>query len=126
MFENYRAEVMAGGLLRIHGTLQREGIVRHIISESIEDVSYLPDNLGDGTDNIYLAHDNADHVRSPVDFSTTFSRNQKTSHLPKPTRFKEKNDRSRDRKTVSGYYAHGSSNHPRSQAKKLFPSCDFH
>ncbi|MDA8708123.1 error-prone DNA polymerase [Hellea sp.] len=126
MFEKYRAEVMAGRLLRIYGTLQREGIVTHIISERIEDVSYLLDSLGDGTDKIYPAHDNADHVRSPVNSSTTLSKNQKASHVPKPARPKDQADRSKDRKTVSGYYAHGSGNHPRSQARKLFPSRDFH
>jgi len=112
MFEKYRSEVMAGRLLRIHGKLQREGIVTHIISHRIEDVSHLLDTLGAGSDKIYPAYDNADHVRSPVNSSTTISKNREASHVPKPAKPDKHTDRSKDRKTVSAYYAHGSGNRP--------------
>lgn len=133
-FPKYRAEVMAGRLLRVRGKLQREGIVTNVIAEHIEDLSYLLDQMSDGEDPIYPAHDNADHVRSPVQSSTSIARNQEASHVPKPGEKKPnpdplgsdpKTDRSKDRKTVTAYYAHGAARHPRSQAAKLFPSRDF-
>ena len=132
-FPKYRAEVMSGRLLRVHGKFQREGIVTNVIAEHIEDLSYLLDTLGDGEEAIYPGHDNADHVRAPVQSSISIERNQKASHVPKPHRpapddplgAEPKTDRSRDRKDVTAYYSHGAARHPRSQANNLFPSRDF-
>ena len=86
VFPKFRAEVMAGRLLRIRGKFQREGIVTNVIAEYIEDLSYLLDQMGDGEETIYPAHNNADHVRSPVQNSTSIACNQTASHVPKPTK----------------------------------------
>lgn len=131
IFPKYRAEVMTGRLLRVHGRFQREGIVTNVLADRIEDLSYLLDRLGNGEEAIYPGHDNADHVRSPVQSSTSIAHNQMKSHIPKvgktdPLGADPKIDRSGDRKTVTAYYAHGGARHPRSQAAKLFPSRDFH
>ena len=126
LFPKYRAEVMAGRLLRVRGKFQRQGIVTNVIAQHIEDISYLLDTLGDGDEPIYPGHDNADHVRSPVQSSTSIARNQSSSHVPKPAKPDVKTDRSQDKKTVTAYYSHGGGRHPRSQASKLFPSRDFH
>ena len=123
LFPKYRAEVMAGRLLRVRGKFQREGIVTNVIANHIEDISYLLDTLGEGEEPIYPSYDNADHVRSPVQSSTSIARNQSASHVPK---LEPKTDRTKDKKTVTAYYAHGGSRHPRSQTAKLFPSRDFH
>lgn len=131
VFPKFRAEVMAGRLLRVRGKFQREGIVTNVIAEHIEDMSYLLDQMGDGGEAIYPAHDNADHVRQPVQSSTSIARNQQASHVPRPSKpdplgSNPKTDRRKDKKTVTAYYAHGAARHPRSQAAKLFPSRDFH
>jgi len=128
VFPKFRGEVMAGRLLKIRGKFQREGIVTNVIAEHIEDMSCLLDQMGDGDEVIYPAQDNADHVRSPVQSSTSIARNQKNSHVPKRDRLGSdpKTDRRKDKKTVTAYYAHGTARHPRSQAAKLFPSRDFH
>ena len=139
VFPKYRAEVMAGRLLRVHGKFQREGIVTNVIAEHIEDLSHLLDTMagsaGIGTDRIYPGHDNADHVRSPVQSSTSIARDKAASHVPQPGRSKPskpdplgadpKTDRSRDRRDITAYYGHAQARHPRSQAAKLFPSRDF-
>ncbi|MGB6230170.1 MAG: error-prone DNA polymerase [Litorimonas sp.] len=135
VFPKYRAEVMTGRLLRVSGKFQREGIVTNVIAEHIEDLSYLLDGMAGGAaeESMYPAHDNADHVRSPVQSSTSIARDKAASHVPKPGKpdplgADPKTDRSKDRKTVTDYYAHGASRHPRSQAARLFPaeSRDFH
>ena len=89
VFEHYRRSVMGGRLLRITGTLQREGIVTHLIARHIEDVS---SRLGD------LGH--------PLDSAiglTSAKTDSAPRSLPTPRAM-----------------------HPRDQAKKLFPSRDFH
>jgi DNA polymerase III alpha subunit len=45
MYERFRRAVVAGRMLRVTGTLQREGIVVHVIAERIEDLSPLLDQL---------------------------------------------------------------------------------
>ncbi len=44
-FERFRRAVIAGRLLRVTGKIQRESGVCHIISEKIEDISYMLDDL---------------------------------------------------------------------------------
>jgi error-prone DNA polymerase len=131
LFPKYRAEVMSGRLLRIHGKFQRQGIVTNVIAKHIEDVSHLLDTLGDGAEAIYPGYNNADHVRSPIQSSTSIANNQSSSHVPKPVKPGQaepytKTNRTNDKKTVTAYYSHGASRHPRSQTAKLFPSRDFH
>ncbi|MGB6231656.1 MAG: OB-fold nucleic acid binding domain-containing protein, partial [Litorimonas sp.] len=120
VFPKFRAEIMTGRLLRVSGKFQREGIVTNIIADRIEDMSFLLDSLSLGDEAINPAYDNADHVRSPVQSSSAIARNQSASHVPKPGKpdplgAEPKTDRSKDRKTVTDYYSHGASRHPRSQ-----------
>ncbi|MEM9434762.1 MAG: OB-fold nucleic acid binding domain-containing protein [Pseudomonadota bacterium] len=44
-FETYRRAVIAGRMLKVTGTLQRESGVCHIIAEHVEDISYMLDTL---------------------------------------------------------------------------------
>lgn len=48
IYEKYRRAVVAGRLLRVHGQLQREGEVAHIIAKKIDDLSPLLDHLVTG------------------------------------------------------------------------------
>ena len=45
-YQDYRKAVMTGRLLKVEGKLQREGIVSHIISSRIEDLSWMLDSFG--------------------------------------------------------------------------------
>ena len=45
IYEQFRRAVIAGRVLRVTGQMQREGDVSHIISQHIEDVSYMLDDL---------------------------------------------------------------------------------
>ncbi len=45
VYERYRRAVIAGRLLRVTGTLQREGAVVHVIARKIEDISHMLDEL---------------------------------------------------------------------------------
>lgn len=106
-FERYRREVMTGRLLRVHGDVQREGIVTHIIASRIEDCSPLLETLGDAA-----AHDGVidptwegqDEARRPVPSNRQTAPRQQPKALP----------------------PRGPARHPREQAKRLFASRDFH
>jgi DNA polymerase III alpha subunit len=45
IYETFRRAVIAGRLLRVTGTLQREHGVAHVVAEEIEDLSLLLDQL---------------------------------------------------------------------------------
>ena len=45
-YQDYRKAVMTGRLLKVKGKLQREGIVSHVISSRIEDLSWMLDSFG--------------------------------------------------------------------------------
>ncbi len=47
-YEKFRRAVVAGRLLRVHGVLQREGEVTHVIAHQIDDLSHLLDHLASG------------------------------------------------------------------------------
>jgi len=118
-FEEHRKTVMNGRLLKISGKLQREGIVTHVIANQIEDLSQLLDILGDPQafgQSIEPTRDNPDEARNPIPLKE------------KPMTDKAKRDPIPKKRpqTVSAYYASGGTRHPREQAKKLFPSRDFH
>lgn len=118
-FEEHRKTVMNGRLLKISGKLQREGIVTHVIANQIEDLSHLLDTLGDPRvfgQSIEPTLDNPDEARNPIPLKE------------KPMTDKAKRDPIPKKRpqTVSAYYASGGARHPREQAKKLFPSRDFH
>lgn len=93
---------MQGRLLRVTGKVQREGRVIHLVSEQIEDLSYLFDELGESErDSIDMTWSSEDEVKKPVPDSRQTSR------------FKKKP-------------AQSPAGHPRQQAKRLFVSRDFH
>jgi len=89
IYEQFRRIVMGGRLLRVTGTLQREGIVVHLIAQRIEDLSPRLADLG-----------------HPMD-SAVGQTTPQTDSAPRP--------RPQPRAM-----------HPREQAKRLFPSRDFH
>lgn len=47
-YEKFRRAVIAGRLLRVTGTIQRDGDVVHVIARTIEDLSHLLDDLALG------------------------------------------------------------------------------
>ena len=136
MFEQSRAAVMAGRLLQIHGKLQREGIVHHVIAERIEDKSHLLDTLGyqGSRDVIEPTTGNAEEAKRPVPVKETFrlggSRRPALSNRKAESRAEREkrkaNEASQTPRTVTAFYAAGGGRHPREQANKLFPSRDFH
>lgn len=100
-FARYRTQVMQGRLLKVTGKVQREGRVIHVISERIEDLSYLFDELGEAETSIDMTWSSADEVKKQIPDSRQTSRFKKKSASPPAM-------------------------HPRQQAKKLFQSRDFH
>ena len=96
IYKAFRRAVIAGRLLKVHGTLQREGIVVHLIAERIEDCSHRLSELG-----------------HPLDDAVGIT-NPQADEAP----------RMRPSKALSRPVARA--HHPREQAKKLFPSRDFH
>ena len=97
-FKRFRSSVMTGRLLKVRGRLQREGIVTHVISSSIEDLSHLLDEMADGL--------------PPPEGAGESGRTADTlSRGPQAERFRRAGDGAR---------------HPREQARKLFRSRDFH
>lgn len=97
-YERFRRAVIAGRLVRVRGRLQREGMVRHLIAWTIEDMSHLLDQLGiEG----HLSSERGDEGRRPI---------------PPEKRKKPRHT------TMAKQRAR----HPREEAKTLFPSRDFH
>lgn len=90
VYERFRRTVMGGRLLKVTGPLQREGVVVHVIAETIEDCSWRLTELGHPMDD-------AIGITDP-----------KADDTPRRPKLQPR--------------AH----HPREQAKKLFPSRDFH
>ncbi len=90
VYEAYRRAVMGGRLLHVHGYLQREGIVTHLIAQKIMDMSHKLSDLG--------------HPREDVLGETQ----PQSDATPRPRRQAAR------------------AMHPREQAKRLFPSRDFH
>ncbi len=100
-FEAFRTQVMQGRLLKVTGKVQREGRVIHVVSERIEDHSYLFDELGEADSGIDMTWSSADEVKKQIPDSRQTSR-YKSPPSPAPAM------------------------HPRQQAKRLFVSRDFH
>ena len=90
IYERFRRTVMGGRLLKVTGKLQREGVVVHVIAETIEDCSWRLSELGHPMDD-------AIGITDP-----------KADDTPRRPKLQPR--------------AH----HPREQAKRLFPSRDFH
>ncbi len=99
VLKKFQRAVITGRLLQVSGHLQREGIVIHLIAHSIKDVSPMLAKLGHpDSEAIGLADAKADQAPHGLRQKTTESRLAK-----KP-----------------------GASHPREQAKRLFPSRDFH
>ena len=96
VYQQFRRAVIAGRLLRVHGTLQKEGIVVHLIAERVEDLSYRLSELG-----------------HPLDDAVGIT-NPQADEAP------------RGRPGKGLVRVSSRARHPREQAKKLFPSRDFH
>lgn len=112
---------MAGRLLRIQGRLQREGIVTHVVSSKIEDLSFLLDALGDAQSEdlqINPSQDNADEFKRPTSVLYSESSGQETGASAEAITL------AHQRASQAGYVS--GARHPREQAKKLFYSRDFH
>lgn len=97
VYETFRRAVIAGRLLQIHGKLQTEGAVQHLIADRVDDISDLLDTLSEThTSSVIVgAKDSADEAKRPVAHPV-------------------------GRRTTPR------ARHPREQAKVLFPSRDFH
>ncbi len=107
VFEKYRRAVMIGRLLEVRGRLQREGIVTHIIAEHITDISWQLDTLGDPESfgaTIDPTWEAPDEVKRPVPDTRGPGRDPRR-FAPRPA---------------------SPATHPRTQAKRLFHSRDFH
>ncbi|WP_114010709.1 error-prone DNA polymerase [Cohaesibacter intestini] len=98
VYKAFRRAVIAGRLLRVHGYLQKEGIVVHLIAERVEDLSHRLSELG-----------------HPLDDAVGIT-NPQADEAP---RVKPSKALARSRSVARA-------RHPREQAKKLFPSRDFH
>ncbi len=99
--ERFRRVVMTARLLRVTGRLQREGLVTHLVSDKLEDFSYLLDGL-DRTQPLMPKRSRADEFDRP----------------PRPDL--------REHIARRSYKTPAPPRHPRQQAKILFPSRDFH
>ena len=69
VYERFRRAVIAGRLLHVHGQLQREGIVAHLVARRIDDMSDRLDRLGDAG-SIDVSSTRADHTKRPAPPST--------------------------------------------------------
>ena len=136
LFQQNRAAVMGGRLLRVRGELQREGIVHHVIARDIHDLSPLLDTLGQPRAGEVLdpTDGNADEAKRPIPTKESMREGNARRHaLANPraeTRLERETRKAREAlgraKTVTAFYSAGGGNHPRTQANKLFPSRDFH
>ena len=61
-FERYRRQVIGATLMRVAGTVQREGIVIHVVADLIEDLSFHLDALVESTQPVRLEHGRGDEV----------------------------------------------------------------
>jgi len=96
VYKKYRTQVIGGRLLRVTGYLQREGIVVHLIAQKVEDMSPMLSDLGHPMDD-------AIGVTQPQ--ADDAPRGRPPARRSRPT---------------------AGARHPREQAKRLFPSRDFH
>jgi error-prone DNA polymerase len=63
VFEAHRRIVMGSRLLAVHGTVQREGLVIHLVAETLWDWSAELDSISD-IDDFRLTHGRGDQVRT--------------------------------------------------------------
>ena len=119
-FARYRKTVMAGRLIKVHGKLQREGIVTHVIATRIEDCSSLLDHMGDAQGGAYQidpSYDNPDEAKRAV-AENRYALKREPRHPPA-----EEITTALQRAQLASFGA--GARHPREQAKKLFYSRDY-
>ena len=138
VFDKYRREIMVGRLLRIHGRLQREGQVSHVIASRIDDLSPLLDSLGDPKPEGRGEEGREGQSQSEAQGAGGQGQQEPrgaggVAEKPHPHADYGGEAEPRQRPlaeevTLSLQLARlgGGARHPRQQAKKLFPSRDFH
>ncbi len=123
VYQRFRRAVIAGRLLKVTGKIQREGFgkhaVIHVVADVIEDVSHLLDRLSDVDFDNALA--NADEVRRPV-----MRGDPRGAKEAGPQARLKRNIDAPERQAGPPKSSGGRAMHPRDQAKRLFPSRDFH
>ena len=86
VFERLRPIVMGARLILVKGTLQREGIVTHIVADDLEDISPLLDTLTARDAPLPLETARADHVKRPDGRDSRDPENRRRPHLLYPSR----------------------------------------
>lgn len=123
-YERFRRAVIAGRLLRVTGQLQTEGSVRHVIAWRIENLSDVLDQLGMPTDTSSPYADEVrtgsvdQRVKGPMDKAASSRSDHTQRSMMTPGQMKEA-------RALRGRTP-ARAQHPRDQAKQLFPSRDFH
>jgi error-prone DNA polymerase len=113
MFERFRRIVLTGRLVAVHGRLQREGIVIHIVAARFRDLSGHLDSLAEDAPPLTVEYGRGDQVTHPSpDQRPGASGDEPPASHDMPRR--------RSPAPIPG------SRHPRDQARILFPSRDFH
>ncbi|WP_425403273.1 error-prone DNA polymerase [Hwanghaeella sp.] len=133
-FKKFRREILSARLMRVTGELQRQGIVTHVISKKIEDISHLLDALAIGA--------TGDPAATFADVSAPTDEVKRPVYSPsRPGKAPEREVIAPDAHRGAGYRPMKTvpqqpsttqaapvprPRHPRDQAKVLFPSRDFH
>ncbi len=99
VYERFRQAVIAGRLLQVTGRIQRDGTVMHLIAENIQDMSVELSTLGEKAE-----------IKKAEDILTPNCVTGGSWPIRKEA----------PKRHIAGAL------HPREQAKKLFPSRDFH
>jgi error-prone DNA polymerase len=86
VFQRYRPVVMGARLIRVHGTLQREGLVTHIVADRLEDLSSLLDTLTPREEAMPVETARADHVKRPDGRDSRDPENKRALHRLYPSR----------------------------------------
>ena len=134
-FDKFRRDILTARLMRVTGELQRQGIVTHVISKKIEDISYLLDALAVGATGNPDAQfadvlSPTDEVKSPV--YVRGSDGEPRDGMIHPPVSVPSDVIAPDAHRGAGYRPMKTvpkpiprPRHPREQAKALFPSRDF-
>jgi error-prone DNA polymerase len=113
VYDRFRRAVLGGSLLRVTGHLEREGIVVHLIAQTIEDLSERLRDLGHPLD---------EAIHTPLPHSDEVPKHlQAVARVNQPRPEIQPRSKIQPRATIQP-----SARHPREQAKRLFPSRDFH
>jgi error-prone DNA polymerase len=86
VFERYRPVVMGSRLVLVHGRLQREGLVTHIVADRLENLSPLLDTLTPRDEPMPVETARADHVKHPDGRDSRDPENQRRHRRLYPSR----------------------------------------